>query len=211
MIECQIEVFLNIFTIDEEKIKILLLKKEGSSTWRLPSRLLKIDESLEASATKICNKFQLKPSLLKECHTFSAVNRNKERRTIAVSYMTMINKYSLKNYDFEYELFDINAIPKMAFDHGSIIENAVSCLKKELLNLNNLKIIFPADFTLPELQKIYEEVLNVQIDRRNFRKKFLPLVEETGEKNEIATGGRPAKLYRFLDKDLERNLFNVIK
>ena len=211
MIECQIEVFLNIFTMDENKLKILLLKKEGSSTWRLPSRLLKIDESLEASATKICNKFKLKVDSLKECHTFSAVNRNKERRTIAVSYMLIINKYSLKNYDFEYELFDINSIPKMAFDHGSIIANAVDCLKRELLNLNNLKIIFPADFTLPELQKIYEEVLNIDIDRRNFRKKFLPLVVETGDKNELPTGGRPAKLYRFIDKNIERNLFNVIK
>ena len=57
MIECQIEVFLNIFTVDDEKLKILLLKKEGSVAWRLPSRLLKIDESLESSAAKICNKF----------------------------------------------------------------------------------------------------------------------------------------------------------
>ena len=59
MIECQIEVFLNIFTVDDEKLKILLLKKEGSIAWRLPSRLLKIDESLESSATKICNKFKM--------------------------------------------------------------------------------------------------------------------------------------------------------
>ncbi len=211
MIECQIEVFLNIFTMDNDKLKILLLKKDGSTIWRLPSRLLKIDESLESSAGKICNKFKIKPELIKECHTFSNVNRNKERRTIAVSYMTIINKYSLKNYDFEYELFDINDIPKMAFDHGDIINNAISCLKKELLNLENLKIIFPADFTLPELQKVYEEVLGEEIDRRNFRKKFLPLVIETGDKNEIPTGGRPAKLYRFSDKDLDRNLFNVIK
>ena len=79
------------------------------------------------------------------------------------------------------------------------------------MNLENLRIIFPADFTLPELQKVYEEVLGEEIDRRNFRKKFLPLVIETGEKNEIPTGGRPAKLYRFLEKDLGRNLFNVIK
>ena len=211
MIECQIEVFLNIFTMDKDKLKILLLKKDGSSNWRLPSRLLKVDESLEASAGKICNKFMFKPNILKECHTFSSVNRNKERRTIAVSYMTIINKYSLKKYDFEYELFDIDDIPKMAFDHGDIIKNAIARFKKELLNFENLKIIFPADFTLPELQKVYEEVLDEEIDRRNFRKKFLPLVVETGEKNEIMTGGRPAKLYRFIDKDLDRNLFNVIK
>lgn len=210
MIECQIEVFLNIFTVDDEKLKILLLKKEGSVAWRLPSRLLKIDESLESSAAKICNKFKIKGDYLKECHTFSEVNRNKDRRTIAVSYMTIINKYSLKDYDFEYQLFDINNIPKMAFDHGDIIKNAIFELKCELLNLNNLKILFPADFTMPELQKICEEILDEKIDRRNFRKKMLPLVEDTNESNE-ATLGRPAKLYRFSDKNLERSLFNVIK
>ena len=210
MIECQIEVFLNIFTVDDEKLKILLLKKEGSVAWRLPSRLLKIDESLESSAAKICNKFKIKGDYLKECHTFSEVNRNKDRRTIAVSYMTIINKYSLKDYDFEYQLFDINNIPKMAFDHGDIIKNAIFELKCELLNLNNLKILFPADFTMPELQKICEEILDEKIDRRNFRKKMLPLVEDTNESNE-ATLGRPAKLYRFSDKNFERSLFNVIK
>ena len=210
MIECQIEVFLNIFTVDDEKLKILLLKKEGSVAWRLPSRLLKIDESLESSAAKICNKFKIKGDYLKECHTFSEVNRNKDRRTIAVSYMTIINQYNLKDYDFEYQLFDINNIPKMAFDHGDIIKNAIFELKCELLNLNNLKILFPADFTMPELQKICEDILDEKIDRRNFRKKMLPLVEDTNESNE-ATLGRPAKLYRFSDKNLERSLFNVIK
>ena len=210
MIECQIEVFLNIFTVDDEKLKILLLKKEGSVAWRLPSRLLKIDESLESSAAKICNKFKIKGDYLKECHTFSEVNRNKDRRTIAVSYMTIINKYNLKDYDFEYQLFDINNIPKMAFDHGDIIKNAIFELKRELLTFNNLKILFPADFTMPELQKICEEILDEKIDRRNFRKKMLPLVEDTNESNE-ATLGRPAKLYRFSDKNLERSLFNVIK
>ena len=62
-----------------------------------------------------------------------------------------------------------------------------------------------------ELQKICEQVLGEKIDRRNFRKKFLNLVYETGDKNDTSNGGRPAKLYRFLDKNLERNLFNVIK
>ncbi len=210
MIECQIEVFLTIFTVDEERLKIVLLKKEATNNWKLPSRLLKVDESLESSATKICNKFKLKNVSLKECHTFSDVNRNKERRTIAVSFMTLINKYALHNYEFEYQLFDIAMIPKMAFDHGDIIKDAINILKGELLNFGNLKILFPADFTFPELHSIYEQVLDEEIDRRNFRKKFLPLVEETGEKNEVSTG-RPAKLYRFLNKSLEKNIFNVIK
>jgi 8-oxo-dGTP diphosphatase len=66
-----------------------------------------------------------------------------------------------------------------------------------------LQQIFPSDFTLPEIQRIYEQVLTKELDRRNFRKKFLKLdlIEETGDKAPTATG-RPAKLYRF-KQDIE--------
>lgn len=211
MIECQIEVFLNIFTLEDNELKILLLNKGDSDVFRLPSRLLKIDESLELSASKICNKFKIKPKLLKECHTFSAVMRNKERRTIAVSFMTLVNRNELTDYEFKYALFPLNSLPITVFDHGEIIANAISCLKKELLNLNHLRIIFNDSFTMPELQHVYEEVLAEPIDRRNFRKKFLPYLKETGKKASLVNGGRPANLYKFIAKDLERNLYNVIK
>ena len=75
-------------------------------------------------------------------------------------------------------------------------------------NSNILKILFPSDFTLPELQRLYEQILGKKLDRRNFRKKFinLGLIEDTGDKNEGAAG-RPAKLYRLKEQIEERNLF----
>ena len=82
----------------------------------------------------------------------------------------------------------------------------LSC--RRIINSNILKILFPSDFALPELQKIYESVLNIKIDRRNFRKKLINLgyIIPTGELNEGYTG-RPAKLYRFNEEKEERNLF----
>ena len=78
----------------------------------------------------------------------------------------------------------------------------------KIVNTNILKSLFPSDFTLPELQNVYESILNRTLDRRNFRKKFinLGLIEDTGYKNE-GYNGRPAKLYRFKENIKERDLF----
>ena len=81
-------------------------------------------------------------------------------------------------------------------------------LKRKIVNINILKILFPSDFTLPEIQKVYEQILGKTFDRRNFRKKFiaLDLLEDTNEKN-IGFNGRPAKLYRFKDNIKQVDLF----
>jgi 8-oxo-dGTP diphosphatase len=106
------------------------------------------------------------------------------------------------------EWFPINNIPKMAYDHEEVIRRNVEFLKRKIVNINILKILFPSDFTLPEIQKVYEQILGKTFDRRNFRKKFiaLDLLEDTNEKN-IGFNGRPAKLYRFKDNIKQVDLF----
>ena len=104
--------------------------------------------------------------------------------------------------------FLINELPKIGYDHEEIAINSIETLKKKLLTSESLKTLFPSDFTLPELQKIYEQILGKQLDRRNFRKKFLSLdlIEDTNEKN-IGCNGRPAKLYRFKEGIQNINIF----
>ena len=71
-----------------------------------------------------------------------------------------------------------------------------------MIKLNKIKLIFPNEFSMSELQNSYEQLLNEKFDRRNFRKKFIKqdLIEETGLINEY-TNGRPAKLYKFKEKE----------
>ena len=108
----------------------------------------------------------------------------------------------------EFEWFDIEAIPKAAYDHDTIIKDLYEGFKLKIVNSNILKILFPSDVTLPEVQRIYETVLNTKLDRRNFRKKLINLgyIRSTGDMNDGYTG-RPAKLYRFNDETKERMLF----
>ena len=96
----------------------------------------------------------------------------------------------------------------MAYDHADILHENIEFLRKKIVSSNVLKSLFPSDFTLPELQHAYEQILNKKFDRRNFRKKFinLGLIEDTGDKN-VGGNGRPAKLYSFKEVIEERNLF----
>ncbi len=98
----------------------------------------------------------------------------------------------------------MNNLPKLAFDHKKILDYAIQRLRRKIEYTNVAQYILPKKFTLSELQKVYEIVLNQKIDVRNFRKKIdkLGLVKETGEK-EIGVKYRPAKLYKFIENKLK--------
>jgi len=211
------EAIINIFTVEKGTLKILLERKKEDpykGYWQLPNELLNKNETLDQKITEILKQKIGIDSIYKEqSYTFSDIKRNPNERVIATSYIGIIDsktielkKEDLKNNDTEW--FSISEIPKMAFDHKIIIENAIEKLRTRLVNSNVLKNLFPSDFTLPELQNVYENILNKKLDRRNFRKKFIALniIEDTGYKNEGASG-RPAKLYKFKENINEINLF----
>ena len=95
----------------------------------------------------------------------------------------------------------IDKVPHLGYDHNEILEAAIEELKKDIINSNILKSLFPDGITIPELQKTYEAILERKFDRRNFRKKILSLnlLEDTNELGRFE-GNKPAKIYRFKDK-----------
>ena len=161
----------------------------------------------------VCDKLGLPTMYIEQCYTFSNLNRDPDNRVVATSFIGLIDNITLvlkrqEKDDEELSWFDINSIPKMGYDHEKILNKLLDYFRKRIINSNILKILFPSDFTLPELQKVYEDVLNIKMDRRNFRKKMINLgyVIDTGDVNE-GYMGRPAKLYRFNEEIEERNIF----
>lgn len=212
-----LETLIGIFTIDKGKIKILLMHKKNEpykGYWILPGDVLSNKETLEDNITDVvCDKLGLPTLYIEQCYTFSNLKRNPDNRVIATAFIGLIDNITLvlkkqERDDIELAWFDINSIPKTGYDHDKIINKLIEYLKKRIINSNILKILFPSDFTLPELQKVYEQILDINIDRRNFRKKMVNLdyVIDTGDVNE-GYMGRPAKLYRFNDEITERNIF----
>ena len=208
---------INIFTVEKGTLKILIQKKSKDpykGYWELPGSILKKNETLEESVDDILRESIGTQNIYKEQnYTFSNIDRCPKERILATSYiaLTDIRRVRSRKTSLEVEArewFDINELPKIAFDHKEIIEKAKEGLKTKLTNTTILRNLFPSDFTLPELQNIFESILGLKLDRRNFRKKFitLGLIEETGY-NSVGGSGRPAKLYRFKENLKELNLF----
>ena len=212
----KLESLISIFTVDKSEIKVLLVrnKKEPyKGYWILPGSVLKENESLEDSITDaIYDQTGLLNVYVEQVKTFSKLNRHIDERMIATSFIGLVDSVSVtikkEERKTEMEWFSISNLPKTAYDHEEIIKFAINCLSKKITNSNILKCLFPSDFSLPELQKIYEQILNRDLDRRNFRKKFinLNLIEDTGYRTE-GSNGRPAKLYRFKEDVKEIDLF----
>lgn len=206
-----------IYTVDQGEFKVLLIKKQQDpykGYWMLPGKEVPTTKTTkEIAEDAVYEYLGFDEVELEQFYTFSDLDRDITKRTIAVTYIGLIDSVSAtfkreERENFETNWFTIDKIPKMAYDHDEIIEKSLAYLRQKIVNSNVLKSLFPSDFTLPELQKVYEAILNKELDRRNFRKKFinLGLIEDTGDKT-VGSFGRPAKLYRFKSNIEERNLF----
>ena len=212
-----LETLICIFTIDKGDLKILLMRKKTEpykGYWILPGNYVRNDETLEDNITDaVYDKTGLLNIYVEQCHTVSTLDRDPDNRIIATTFMGLVDSKSAEimreeRPNIETKWFSIDSIPKVGYDHEEIINKIRLSLQKKIVNSNVLKSLFPSDFTLPELQRVYEQILGVELDRRNFRKKFisLDLIEDTEEMN-LGSSGRPAKLYRFKDNIKDRNLF----
>ena len=174
----------------------------------LPNGLLYSNETIDNCANDIVYEMTgLRDIKLRQSNVYSSIDRIPNNRIIADALVGLVDSTTVKLENrksyFECKWFDINSIPKTVFDHSVVISDAIDYLKEKILKSNVLKGLYPSDFTLPEIQKLYEQILGKKLDRRNFRKKMLnlDLIEPTGYKN-TGFNGRPAILYKFKD-DIE--------
>lgn len=211
----ELEILINLFTIDVDGIlKVLLIRREIEpyrGYWMLPTSLLLSSETIEECANEALYEWVgLKDIPLEQCNVYSDLKRIPMERVIGNSLIGIIDiqtfNWKRKKRTEEATWFPVTEIPKVVYDHAQVIGDAIKYVKRRLQQIDFIKNLFPSDFSLPELQFVYEQILGHTLDRRNFRKKIMSLdiLEDTGYKNED-TNGRPAKLYKFksnLNEDL---------
>ena len=211
-----IHVISSIFTVEKGKTKVLLIKRKNEpykDMWALVGGALYNNETiLNGLKREIKEKTGINEVDLYYANIFDDVKRSPVQRMIAVSYIGMLDinraivlKNTLKTSNAEW--FNIDEIPKLAYDHIEILESCLNTLKEKITNTTVLKSLFPKGFTIPEVQAVYETILNKKFDRRNFRKKLLSLgiIQDTGISINYE-GNKPAKLYKFDDKT-GKNIF----
>ncbi len=193
-----------IFGFDENKLKVLLIRsdlKKFQNRWSLLGDLVNPKEDLEEAAYRILKQRTGMDDLyLEQVQTFGKINRHPGGRVVTVAYYSLINiqHHKIKILDNELHWHDVSMVKDLAFDHQEIFETCYSRLQRRVQEHPVGFSLLPNKFSLRELQNLYEAILGIKLDRRNFRKKFFAM-DFLVDINEIETNvpHRPGKLYQF--------------
>ncbi len=212
-----IHVITAIFTVEFGITKVLLVKRKNEpykGDWILTGGALYNNEDLEDGAKReIFEKSGITDISIEQFKAFGKVDRSPVMRMVAIAYIGVIDSSRVKiiretNNTSNADWFPIDKIPGLGFDHEEILKEALLYLQSKIVTTDILKALFPNEFTIPEIQKTYEAILNKKFDRRNFRKKLLSLdlIEDTNKTGKFE-GKKPAKLYKFKDTIESKKVF----
>ena len=201
--------------LDEEDLKVLLIQRgmdPFAGKWALPGGFAMVGESLEATARReLSEETGLKNVFLEQLYTFSEPDRDPREHVVTVAYYALVNlsehRVQAATDARNAAWFAIDDIPKLAFDHEKILKVAYERLKGKIRYQPIGFELLPDKFTLSQLQRMYEKILDRELDKRNFRKKILNM-EIIGELDEIETdvAHRAARLYRFNKKKYDEKV-----
>jgi len=198
-----------IFTIRQDELKVLLIKRANApfqGEWALPGGFVAQDESLEEGARReLQEETGVAGVYLEQLYTFGKPDRDPRERVITVAYYALIPTDEVEiraATDAEgVSWYGMKELPNLAFDHAEILDAAHERLVAKLEYSTIAFQFMPREFTLTELQTVYELILRDPVDKRNFRKRILSLklIKETGKERKSGAH-RPAKLYRVIDR-----------
>lgn len=209
-----------VFGMDEGDLKVLLIKRgvePFAGKWALPGGFVRMEESLDDAARReLEEEAGIRPSHLEQLYTFGEPGRDPRGRVVTVAYFALVklsdHRVHAATDAREAAWFSVWDTPKLAFDHADILGTALQRLKGKVRYQPIGFELLPPKFTLTQLQRLYEIILERDLDKRNFRKKILSmeLLEELDEVEQDVSH-RAARLYRFDHKkykQLEKAGFN---
>jgi 8-oxo-dGTP diphosphatase len=206
-----------IFGYHHHQLKVLLGHFKGLDGFGLPGGYIKRTELLSVAAERILKeRTGLDNLYLEQFYTFGDSSfRSKKNdihpsiadtwlatRTFSIGYYALVEFSKVTpEPDFlidHYEWYDVTELPSLLFDHNEMVNKALEHLRVNLYHKPIGYNLLDRKFTLPEIQSLYETILDQELDRRNFPKKLmsLGLIKDTNEFRKIGQHRSP-KLYSF--------------
>ena len=207
---------------DDQKLKVLLIKKfineRDDFQFALPGDLVGLKEDLLSGGKRILKSLtSLEDIYLKQFFTFGSPDRTMQKkdqswlkmyrqqpdeRVITVGYIALVKmeEYTIhpSSFAIDAEWVEVSKVSKdLAFDHNTILDKGLEYLREQL-DHQLISNLLPSKFTLSQLQKLYEILLNEKLDKRNFRKTISKdsLIIKTDEKQQ-GVAHKPAHLYTY--------------
>lgn len=209
-----------VFGFHDGQLKVLLLQLSDTNEWCLPGGFIQHSEPLDEAAVRTVNqRTGLKNIYLRQFHAFGDPSRQRGsddakvfkgakpdswimKRFITIGYWALV-EYSKAvpipdQFSSQCCWVNVTKVPSLILDHNLILEKALQSLRLSLNDYPVGKDLLSEKFTMPELQRLYETILNRKLDRRNFQKQILSMgiLERLKEKKKGGAHRSPF-LYRF--------------
>jgi 8-oxo-dGTP diphosphatase len=202
-----------VFGLDEEDLKVLLIRRgvePFAGRWALPGGFVHVDETLDQAVLReLREETGLAKVYLEQLYTFGETARDPRERVVSVAYYALVrlgdHQVQAATDAREAAWFAVDDLPPLAFDHAAIVEMALRRLQGKVRYQPIGFELLPPKFSLTRLQRLYEIILERELDKRNFRKKVLSLgILEDLDEVEQDVAHRAARLYRFDQKAYQR-------
>lgn len=185
--------------LDKQTVQVLLVKREEypyKGHYALPGGFVGVNESLEDTLNRtLKNKTNITGIYSEQLYTFGDIDRDPRMRIVSAAYISLLdaNKTEIKDAVW----VPIDEIPNydLAFDHKTIIEEAMKRLRDKILDSDIVFHMMPEEFTISELQEVYEIVLGEKLLAPAFRRVIAKKIEDTGKMTNSA-GHRPSRIFR---------------
>lgn len=207
--------------LPEKIMSVYLVNRDNfpfKGKWSLPGGFLDPKETLADTAFKVLKrKMNLDTLYLEQLGTFDAITRDPRMRILSVAYMALINRQDLprdiqacsnwfnivrkgENLFLQNEqdsdlILDLSDKGSLAFDHVDIVLTGLMRLKNKIEYTDLVFHLLPKEFTLTELQNVYEAILGRKLLAPAFRREIKSKVEATGNYM-TGSGHRPSALFR---------------
>lgn len=194
-----------IMTLEEGRLRVLLHRRPNApfaGAWALPGGFIREAEDADAEAAiarVLRDKAGASGFWVEQLATFSGPVRDPRGWSLSVAFIALVPRDRLPVETEEVRLFDMDALPPLAFDHGRIVQVGLARLRGKGAYSSLPAALLGETFTLKDLQDAYEVVLDQTLDTSSFRRKLreLRLVEEVpGAVRRAPEGGRPSQLFR---------------
>lgn len=193
-----------IFGFDGHSLQVLLIERgiePYRGRWAFPGGFLNPDETAEDGALReLKEETGLTGAYIEQFHAYTDPHRDPRERVITIAYYALVRKQEVHGGDdaARAKWFPIDEVPQLAFDHDRILRDAMRKLR-ERIHFEPIGFeLLPEKFTMKDLQLLYEAILDVKFDRRNFSKKMIHYSLLTQLDETIwPTAKREAQLYSF--------------
>lgn len=206
-----------VFGYYEKSLSVLLLNRKEApfkDGWVLPGAFVQMEETFLQTCSRVLQtKLGMDNVYLEQLYTFDRIDRDPRGRAVSIGYYALVNpqKFTVTAGQMANDVtwYPVKKMPALGFDHKDIFKMALQRLQSKILYVPVGFELLDEQFTMTELHELYECILDISIDRRNFRRKILEseYIINTGTKREGLQNRHP-DLYRF-NRKLKKGNFQL--